>query len=344
MGVPFFIIFFMPRQSRIDTPGALHHIIARGIERGKIFKDNQDRFDFIKNLGLILEQTETACYAWSLIPNHFHLLLRTGMVPIATVMRRILTGHAVRFNRRHRRHGHLFQNRYKSILCQEDTYLLELIRYIHLNPLRARLVDNLNQLDKYAFSGHSVIMGEKEQSWQECDEILKYFAKRKGIAKRKYREFVAKGIEDGKRDDLTGGGLKRSMGGWQAVKELKESNVHMKSDERILGDSDFVLEVLSKAEEVMEEKCNLKASGVDIDYIAKRVAAIMEISEEDVWRKGKYNEVVRARSLLCYWAVRELGESMTSMAGTLNISAVAVSKSVERGYDIVMKKGLKLIS
>jgi putative transposase len=147
-GIPFFIVFFMPRQSRIDTPGALHHIISRGIERGKIFKDNQDRFDFIKNLGLILEQTETACYAWSLIPNHFHLLLRTGKVPIATVMRRILTGHAVRFNRRHKRHGHLFQNRYKSILCQEDTYLLELIRYIHLNPLRAKLVDNLNQLDK----------------------------------------------------------------------------------------------------------------------------------------------------------------------------------------------------
>ena len=109
----------MPRQSRIDTAGALHHIIARGIERRTIFNDDQDRYDFIKNLGLILEQTKTACYAWSLIPNHFHLLLKTGQEPIATVMRRLLTGHAVRYNRRHQRHGHLFQNRYKSILCQE---------------------------------------------------------------------------------------------------------------------------------------------------------------------------------------------------------------------------------
>lgn len=334
----------MPRQSRIDTPGALHHIIARGIERRNIFKDNQDRIDFIKNLGSILEQTETACYAWSLIPNHFHLLLRTGMVPIATVMRRIITGHAVRFNRRYKRCGHLFQNRYKSILCQDDKYLLELVRYIHLNPLRAKLVDDLNQLDKYPFSGHSVIMGKQKQSWQEVDDILKYFAKRKSIAKSEYREFVAKGIEDGKRNDLTGGGLIRSAGGWQAVQELRKSKIHMKSDERILGDSDFVLEVLSKAEEAIVDKYNLMSAGVDIDYIVKRVSDIMGVSDEDVWRKGKQKELVRARSLLCYWAVRELGESMTSMACRLNISTVAVSKSVKRGADIVRNEGLKLIS
>ena len=77
----------MPRQSRIDISGALHHIITRGIERRRIFEDDQDRHDFIKRLSLILEQTQTACYAWALIPNHFHLLLRTGAVPVATVMR-----------------------------------------------------------------------------------------------------------------------------------------------------------------------------------------------------------------------------------------------------------------
>lgn len=123
----------MPRQARKDSPGALHHIIARGIERRTIFNDDQDRDSFIDRLGTIIEQTGTECYAWALIPNRFHLLLRTGNAPIATVMRRLLTGHAVTFNRRHRRSGHLFQNRYKSILCQEDPYLLERVRYIHSN-------------------------------------------------------------------------------------------------------------------------------------------------------------------------------------------------------------------
>ncbi|HQP31050.1 MAG TPA: transposase [Deltaproteobacteria bacterium] len=84
----------MPRQSRIDAPDALHHVIARGIERGKIFRDDTDRDDFLRRLrGLVLE-TETKCHAWALIPNHFHLLLKTGRVPIATVMRRLLTGYA----------------------------------------------------------------------------------------------------------------------------------------------------------------------------------------------------------------------------------------------------------
>jgi len=89
-------------------------------------------------------------------------------------MRRLLTGHAVRYNRRHQSHGHLFQNRYKSILCQEETYLLELVRYIHLNPLWARLVSDLDQLEQYPFSGHGVIMVKQGQPWQSGEEILRH--------------------------------------------------------------------------------------------------------------------------------------------------------------------------
>jgi REP element-mobilizing transposase RayT len=130
----------MPRKARIDAPGALHHIIARGIARKKVFDDDVDRDFFLERLGTIVQESRTRCFAWALIPNHFHLLLKTGAIPIATVMKRLLTGYAMRYNRRHKRFGHLFQNRYKSILCQEDSYLLELVRYIHLNPLRAGLV------------------------------------------------------------------------------------------------------------------------------------------------------------------------------------------------------------
>ena len=100
----------MPRQSRIDAPGALHHIIARGIARKEIFRDDADRDNFLERLCTILKDTKTVCYAWALIPSHFHLLLRTGSDPIATAMRRLLTGYAVSHNRRHRRYGHLFQN------------------------------------------------------------------------------------------------------------------------------------------------------------------------------------------------------------------------------------------
>ena len=129
----------MPRTARIDAPGALHHIIARGIGRRRIFDDDADRDGFLERLGSVLIESGAICYAWALIPNHFHLLLRTGQAPVSSVMRRLLTGYAMGYNRRHRRVGHLFQNRYKSILCQEEPYFLELVRYIHLNPLRAIL-------------------------------------------------------------------------------------------------------------------------------------------------------------------------------------------------------------
>ncbi|GKT07179.1 transposase [Desulforhabdus sp. TSK] len=109
------IVLRILRHSRIDTTGALPHIIGRGIERRNIFEGDQDRYNFLKNLGLILDQTATACFAWSVMSNHFHLLLGTGAVPVATVMRRLLTGHAIRYNRRHQRCGHLFQYRYKSM-------------------------------------------------------------------------------------------------------------------------------------------------------------------------------------------------------------------------------------
>ena len=249
----------MPRQSRIDAPAALHHIIVRGIERRKIFRDNADRCDFINRLGSLLEETATACYAWALMPNHFHLLLRTGNVKIAAVMRRLLTGHATRFNRRHRRSGHLFQNRYKSILCQEDAYLLELVRYIHLNPLRAKLAENMDALAKYPFSGHGVIMGKHKQPWQNIDMVLSCFGKLKGPARRNYRAFVTKGIADGRRADLIGGGLIRSAGGWKALKALKKAKLHLKSDERILGDSDFVARVLAQSQEAFERRYALQS-------------------------------------------------------------------------------------
>ena len=239
----------MPRQSRIDAPGALHHIIIRGIERTVIFRDDKDRESFLDRIGGILLESSTPCYAWSLLSNHSHFLLRTGKVPIANVMRRVLTGHAVTFNRRHRRHGHLFQNRYKSILCEEDVYLKELVRYIHLNPLRAGLVKNLGELGPYPYTGHSVLMGKTKRDWQDRDYVLGYFGTSERHAKKNYLSFVAEGVERGRSPELVGGGLLRSVGGWKRLKELRDSGEKVRADERILGRSEFVERVLKKADE-----------------------------------------------------------------------------------------------
>lgn len=333
----------MARRSRIDAAGAIQHLTVRGIERGAVFRRDTDRNHFLERLGKILQDTKTICYAWALIPNHFHLLLRTGPVPISTVMRRFLTGYALWYNRRHRRHGHVFQSRFKSILCQEDTYFLELVRYIHLNPIRARLVENLDELGRYAYCGHSVLMGKVKRPWQDTEGVLGMFGKKLGAARRGYRGFVEKGIARGRRKDLTGGGLLRSAGGWEGVKALREKNVYQRNDERILGDGDFVGRVLASAEEAVERRYALRSGGFDLERVASRVSEELGLRPEEVWAKGKYRRIVEARSLLCYWAVRELGVSMSSLAGKLEISIPSVSESVTRGQRLALARGCSLL-
>lgn len=332
----------MPRKSRIDAPGGLQHIIARGIDRGKIFQDPTDKRNFLKRLAEILKATETRCYAWAIIPNHFHLLLRTGNTPVATVMRRLLTGHALYYNRRHRRYGHLFQNRYKSILCQEDAYLLELVRYIHLNPLRARLVPKLSSLDKYSFSGHSVLMDRRSNDWQDTEAILRLFGEKVSAARRQYRAYVEKGIALGKRDDLIGGGLIRSNGGWSNVKAMRRTKIFEKADERILGDGDFVQEVLARAEEKLKRRYALQAKGVSLERVADRVAEQFNIQSSELWIAGKHRQRVRAKSLLCYCANRELGVSMARLSRRMNVSVMAVSYAVQRGEKIARELNFSL--
>jgi putative transposase len=327
----------MPRKARIDAPGALHHVIAMGIGRRKVFDDNDDRDFFIERLGKVVSDTETQCFAWALIPNHFHLLLKTGITPIATVMKRLLTGYAMHYNRRHKRYGHLFQNRYKSILCQEDSYLLELTRYVHLNPLRAKLATDIKELGNYPYSGHSVLLGRVTAEWQNRKYILGLFGDKVSVARGQYLEFVKKGIAAGKRQDLTGGGLVRSVGGWSAVKALRKSGAFQKGDERILGDGEFVQKVLSQAEEAFERKYRLKAKGIDVVRIAERVADIMGMAPEVVWASGKQPQIVQARSLLCYWATSELGIRQAWLSRKLGISQAAVSLSVSRGRRIALE-------
>jgi len=332
----------MPRKSRIDVPGALHHIIGRGIDRNKIFLNDEDRDDFLERLAINLKRTKTSCYAWALLPNHFHLLLRTGAAPISSLMRRLLTGYAVAFNLRHSRHGHLFQNRYKSILCQEDAYLLELVRYIHLNPLRAGLVGDYAELCRYRYCGHRQILIGKKSEWQDTQYILKLFGERAGTARRRYRKFVGEGIALGRRRDLVGGGLLRSYGGWEEIKAFGKSGEYRKGDERILGKSDFVEEVLAEANERYEQRYRLKAQGFDLRKVAHRVGGLLGMNPEEVFRRGKDRRTVQAHALLCYWATEKLGMTQAALAQRLRVTQPAISLAVRRGERLVGERNCKL--
>lgn len=321
----------MPRKARIDAPGALQHIIVRGIEKKPIFKDRIDLERFLERLGDILSDTATPCYAWALLSNHLHLLLRTGLTPLAKVMQRLLTSHAQQFNRRHKRHGQLFQNRYKSFLCEEDVYFLELVRYIHLNPLRAGVVKDMKQLNVYPFSGHHVLMGNFEHEWQSTDYVLGMFGKTQDAARKSYSKFIGKGVSAGRRPELVGGGLLRSVGGWSALKAYRNSGIRIKGDERILGGSDFVLSTLKQANERLEEKTRLRATGPDLEVLIAKIAAYFKVDIDDLRSVTKERQVSRARRVLCYIAVRKLAIRGAEVARALKISPSTVSKAVTKG-------------
>jgi len=313
----------MPRTSRLDVTGILQHVIVRGIEKRDIFLDDGDRRSFLARFSKLLLENGMECLAWAIMTNHAHLLLRPQRAKLALFMRRLLTGYAVSFNLRHHRSGHLFQNRYKSIVCEEEPYLLELVRYIHLNPVRAGLVEGMDELDRYEWSGHSVLMGKQELPGQRTDEVLTYFGKRLKGARRRYRDYVAEGISRGKRDELVGGGLRRSLklAGGSGVQEY---------DERILGSGEFV-EELKRNEGLADRLPAL----MPVKEVIERLAGFFEIEVDDLRKRVKEKRAVEARNMISYFAVREMGHNGAEVAKLLNVTRSAVSVAAGRGEQFV---------
>ena len=333
----------MPRLARLDAPGVIQHVIIRAIERRKIFRDNKDRDDMINRLADLLPTTNTSCYAWAFLSNHAHFLFRSGDTGLSTLMRRLLTGYAMKFNRKYRRHGKLFQNRYKSIICQEDIYLKELVRYIHLNPLRAKLVSNMSGLNRYKYCGHSVLMGRRKCEWQDDKYVLSCFGRSHAKGREGYYSYVKEGMRQGRRPDLVGGGLIRSLGGWvEARKLIFKGQDRIKGDERILGDSDFVMDVLSEANERVDRRYELKTLGYNIDRLEQRVLDIYQIERAELYSKSRQKIRAEARSVFCFWAVRELGIYGSEMAKRLNMSQPGVVYAVKKGESIVKDKAIQL--
>ncbi|MHB9155088.1 MAG: REP-associated tyrosine transposase [Endomicrobiales bacterium] len=325
----------MPRHKRLEIPGAIYHVITRGIERRRIFCDDHDREEFLRRFSEGLSICGCKCYGWVLMPNHFHLLVQTGTKSLSDLMRKVLTGYALYFNRRHHRRGYLYQNRYKSILCQEEAYLLELVRYIHLNPLRANLVNSIQALNNYPWSGHSVIIGNHKREWQSTDEVLERFGEARRQAIEKYENYIINAKEMGQREDLSGGGLRRSAGGWEGVMELRRNREYWRGDERILGDGDFVNKVLKISEEELVLKQKLKKAGWDIHAVVKRVCELMGVKEDEIKRRSRGNNISKARSVIIYLSHKELGVKGKELSDYFGINKSSVSESIARGAEIV---------
>jgi REP element-mobilizing transposase RayT len=255
--------------------------MVRGLERRALFRDDTDRADFVARLARLAAQRALTVYAWALLPNHAHFVVRTGKRPLPRSMRSLLTGYAGAFNRRHHRVGHLFQNRYKSIVVEEDVYLLELVRYLHLNPVRAKVLPDLHALDRYPWTGHSALLGTIPRPWQATAMILAQFGPSPRRARGAYRAFVAEGLPQGRRPEFQGGGLVRSAGGWGELVALRRAKEAVAGDARVLGGGDFV------------ERLRVGALGRS----GRRLAPVLGVAPQSVYRAA-----VRGAARAAEWA------------------------------------------
>ncbi|MCK5011424.1 MAG: transposase [Deltaproteobacteria bacterium] len=320
----------MVRQARLDAPGTLHHVIIRGIEKGRIVDDQKDRENFVSRMGEVASDTKTAIYGWSLMTNHAHILLRSGPFGLSKYMRRLLTGYAISYNHRHSRYGHLFQNRYKSIVCDEDSYFRELLRYIHLNPLRAKLVKGMSELNKYPWCGHVVLMDKIKYEWQDRDYVLSWFGKKDGEAKKAYCKYIEEGISLGKRPDLVGGGLVRSLGGWSEVMSLRSHKQQVLTDERVLGAGDFVENILKEADERLNYQLTAKKRRQKMQEMIEEICEEKGINIKELHMGSRRGSIPQVRADIAYQLINELGIPLAEIARQLGVSTSAITKSLQR--------------
>jgi len=320
----------MPRQARLDVPGALHHIMLRGINKSPIFEDDQDRKLFLVRLERNVTAADARVYAWVLMTNHVHILFKSGKQGISDVMKKQLTWYAQYYNRRHKRSGHLFENRYKSILCDEDNYLLALIRYIHLNPIRANIVKTIEELDRYPWCGHSAVTGKRECPWMDGDFVLAQFGDTKRKARSEYRRFVREGIGMGRQPELTGGGLVRSKGGWAQVVSARRSGRKEEYDERILGSGDFVNAILKEVEEKTLRQLKLRRAGKTISKIIDQECDRSRISPKELKGGSRRRDVSALRIKIAKRGLDELGLSLAEIARHVGVSTSGIARAVKR--------------
>lgn len=297
----------MPRTARLDAPGCVHHVLLRGIESREIFVDDRDRCDFLDRLEIVVADGAAICFAWALMPNHVHLLLQTGTAPLSRTMARLNTGYATRFNLRHGRVGHLFQNRFKSILVEEEAYLQTLLRYIHRNPLRAGIVPSLEALACHPWTGHAALMGHAPRRFLAVEAVLEWFGGPLSVARAR---------------------LVRWM-------------------EQARGDFDEQAPLSPGAPEYVEKDVDPAAeaalAGWDLDRLIAWVCGQLAAQEAAVRSGSRTGPESRARAAITHLAAERLGLRGVEVAAALGVSSVAVSRAQARGARIVREAGLDLL-
>jgi putative transposase len=315
----------MPRMLRLEFPGALTHVMSRGIEGRDIFHDDSDRLRFLAYFEPFLARSGHKCLAWSLMNNHYHLVLRTCENPLYSLMQPLNGAYARWHNEKYGRRGYLFQSRFKSVLCQDQEYARELIRYVHLNPLRAGKVQTLNELKQYRWCGHGFVLGVKGAlgtGFQERAEVLRRFGATPQAGLQGYLQFLDGGIDvssperSGALSHTEEFEIAGSLKGWPAV----------------IGDPEFAQAAMQR-HAVRAYRVHRQADYTHVlSDAAKQACREQGLALHDLLKRGRGDRKTAARRRFCCLACQDhlLPKAVTAKYLGVTIPAVAKMVGIDR--------------
>lgn len=298
--------------------------MARGIDGMNIFRDDEDREHFLHLFARYGAKAGVRCYAWALMRNHYHLALRSSEIPLSVCMKPLNSRYASYYNKKYGRRGYLFQDRFKSVATQDQRYLEELIRYIHLNPLRARVCQNMGELDRYAWCGHSVLMGIHGREFQDAESVLCRFGTSPKSAREQYNAFVSAGM-DAADDAFT------SMVRNSASDAFRRAEPCL----WVIGDPDFVKTATSRDRERKIRIARAAADGWDVQKVCIEVARQLDISPEKLLERGRSDIRSSARKIVAYLCYRQFDLPISSVARFFGVGQPSVSRMVTAGEKLV---------
>jgi putative transposase len=294
----------MARKPRVEVEGGLYHLITRGVDRRDIFHSPEDHKKFLWLLETQKAKLPFFLYAYCLMTNHIHLLIERRSDDVGKVMHRVLTGYTQYYNRRYRRSGHVLQGRHKAILCQSDRYLIELVRYIHLNPVRAKMV---RRPESYPFSSHGAYLGTVPDGTLDVDPVLRHFGAKRADARESYGEFVTAGLKSGPQEHLYS-----APNGILGSEEFVDEMIHR------IGHHDTKAAAIRRKQKAAAQK-------PDIDRLLAHVAAVGEVPREDICSSSKSKRSGFSKDAFVL-AARHLGSGVTSLATMTGISSSSISR------------------
>jgi putative transposase len=300
----------MARKPRVELEGGLYHLITRGNDRQIIFREPDDYSKFLSVLKVQKARLPFFLYAYCLMPNHVHLLIERKKDAVGRIMHRVLTSYSRYYNWKYGRVGHALQGRYKAILCQSDTYLCRLVRYIHLNPVRAKMV---SRPEDYPYSSHGAYLGRQQPVPVDTDPVLRHFGTNLTIARQHYRQF---------------------MRGTTPCDEVETFSSEI--DGRFLGTKEFVDANIHRLGETGPARPRVQcgeASSLDGNGLIAAVEDVFQISREDFVGARKVASAVMAKEALIIVG-RDAGASMRVLAA---ISGLGIS-TISRRYEVAKCK------